>query len=277
MVFGTNPIVEAIMAYCDDNGYRTNLMNLRLYDKWQDTWYDDIEKLKMAVDPVIHEALSIRVSGIIYVAGHCRIINCIPPDLSIPVVIAYGLSKSEAYPSIIIDDEKGGYDIASHLITRGHKKIGVIAGAAYNMHTEHRLLGYQRALFDNGVTYNPSWVIHGDWKRESGHHGAAHLVKEGVTAIFCMNDDMAAGVYDYLYEQNIAVGRDISVAGYDNMEISDYLRPRLTTNEIQLNEIGRKSAEIMLNALEGEERSERSPHIYKVPCRLIERESVASV
>ena len=271
---GSNTMVEAIMAYCDDNDYRTVLMNLRLYKKWQDTWYDESEKVKTALKPIIQEALSIRVDGIIYVAGHCRIIDYFPPNFPIPVVIAYGLSKDSEYPSIIVDDEKGGYDATRYLIAKGHKKIGVIAGVIDNIHTKSRLLGYQRALFDDGVLYNPSLVCYGDWERKSGYHKTKQLLNEDITAIFCMNDTMAAGAYDYLYELGLDVGKDISIIGYDNMIVSDYIRPRLTTNEIQLGEIGMKSAEIMIQTIEDPENRKSEYMTIKVPCIMIERESV---
>jgi len=276
-VFGATPVVEAIMAYCEDMNYRTVLMNLRLYKKWHSTWYNDAEKVKASFNPVIQEALAIRVDGIIYVAGHCRMINYFPPDFPIPAVISYGLSQDNVYPSIIIDDEKGGYDLTNYLIAKGHKKIGLIAGVMDNMHTKSRLIGYQKALFEGGVLFNPSFVYYGNWRRESGYHGAKLLLNEGVTAVFCMNDEMAAGVYDYMHEYNLRVGEDVSIVGFDNMELSDYLHPRLTTNEIQLGEIGKKSAEVMIEMLENTESTGNEPVITKIPCTLIERDSVCNI
>ena len=79
-------------------------MNLRLYDKWSDTWFEDETKLKNVLEPVLREALSIRVDGLLYVAGHCRVINVFPDELPIPLVLAYGLSGKKQYPSIIIDE-----------------------------------------------------------------------------------------------------------------------------------------------------------------------------
>ena len=86
--FSTGSIVEAVMAYCEDHDYRTILMNLRLYDKWSDTWFEDEQKVKAVLDPVVQESLSIRVDGLLYVAGHCRVINGLYPDLPIPAVFA---------------------------------------------------------------------------------------------------------------------------------------------------------------------------------------------
>lgn len=276
-VFGTNPVVESIMAYCDDNNYRTVLMNLGLYKKWRDTWYNDVDILKASASPAIAESLAIRVKGIIYVAGHCRMIDCFPDDYSTPSIIAYGLSQNNKFPSVVIDDEGGGYDITNYLITKNHRKIGLIAGAEENLHTKSRLHGYQKALFDNGLLYNPSVVYYGNWRRASGYAGAKQLLSEGVTAMFCMNDEMAAGAYDFLYDSNISVGKDISIAGFDNMELSDYLRPRLTTNEVPLVEIGKKAAEILIQTLEGTSADMHEHSIFRMPCNIVERESVHDV
>ena len=273
--FGTNPMVEAIMAHCEANDYRTILMNLRLYRKWGSSWYDESEKLRDSIAPVIQEAVSIKVDGVIYVAGHCRYIDCFPEGFALPTVIAYAISKGNKHPSIIIDDEKGGYDIAKYLVAKGHRSIGVVAGVADNLHSRYRLLGYQKALFEESVPFNPAWVYHGDWKRASGYEGAKTLLRERISALFCMNDDMAAGAYDYLYEKGLEIGRDVSIIGYDNMELSAYLRPSLTTNEIPLGEIGKKAAEIMLGTLGGADAGESPAVTVRMPCAMVERDSVA--
>ncbi len=273
-VFSTTPIVEAIMADCEDRNYRTVLVNLRLYDKWQDAWYNDEKKLQSVLQPSIKELLSIKVDAIIYVAGHCRIINCFTDDFSIPAVVVYGISKSPAFFSIVIDDEKGGYDVTKYLISMGHRRIGVIAGTPDNLHTLKRTIGYQKALFESGILYNPDLVRHGDWMRPSGYREMESLVKEDVTAVFCMNDIMAGGAYDYLFEHGIKVGQDISLAGYDNKDISEYLRPCLTTNEIQLKKIGKTASRIILEMLEGGSQGSKNQEIIKIPCKLIIRDSV---
>jgi LacI family transcriptional regulator len=159
----------------------------------------------------------------------------------------------------------------------GHRRIGVIAGTADNLHTQKRSLGYQKALFEEQILFNPDWIRYGDWKRLSGYTQTGKLLKEGVTAIFCMNDTMAAGCYDYLYEHDIKIGQDISVVGYDNKEISEYLRPHLTTNDIGLREIGKQSAEILLSHIEEEIEVNLNSKIIKIPCKMVVRESVKKV
>ncbi len=276
-IFSTTPIVEAIMAYCDDNNYRTILVNMRLYDKWQDTWYNNEEVIQSVFQPNIQELLSIKVDGIMYVAGHCRYINYFREDFEIPAIIVYALSTSPRFTSVVFDDDKGGYDITKYLIAKGHRKIGVIAGTADNIHTQKRSFGYQRALFEENVLFNPNWIKHGDWERGSGYIQAEKLVKEGVTAVFCMNDLMAAGAYDYLYENNIIVGQDISIVGYDNIEISEYLRPQLTTNNIPMKMIGKTAAEYFIRLIENDLESNEGQEIIKLTCDMVIRDSVRGI
>jgi LacI family transcriptional regulator len=275
--FSTPPIVEAIMAYCEDNNYRTILLNMRLYDKWQDTWYNDEMKLQSVLQPSLQELLSIKVDGILYVAGHCRVVNCFSDDFEIPAVVVYAFSKAHRFTSVVIDDEKGGYDMTKYLISMGHRRIGVIAGTVDNLHTQRRSLGYQKALYEEQILFNPNWIRYGDWKRLSGYSQTEYLVKEGVTAIFCMNDNMAAGCYDYLYDHGLQVGRDISVVGYDNKEISEYLRPNLTTNDIGLAAVGKKSAAILLNQIENGAEESSKPNVINMPCQMVIRESAGKI
>lgn len=275
--FSSPPIIERIMAYCEDMHYRTILINMRMYDKWMDTWYDDEEKLQSVLKPAIRELISIKVDGIIYVAGHARLANCFPDDFEVPAIVVYAYSKSPNFASVVIDDEKGGYDMTRYLISRGHRKIGVIAGTADNLHTQKRILGLQKALYEERIPFNPDWIKYGNWKRDSGYREAEGLIREDVTAIFCLNDDMAAGVYDYLYEHGLRAGEDISIAGYDNMEISGYLKPALTTNEIPFAQIGIKSAELMIKLLNDEYELKPGSEIIKMPCRIIERDSVKKI
>ena len=81
---------------------------------------------------------------------------------------------------------------------------------------------------ENGLTVNESDIKYGDWDSPSGYENAKALLSNAdYTAVFCFNDLMAAGVYDYLYERGLEPGKDISVAGYDNRTISKYLKPAL--------------------------------------------------
>ena len=160
-------------------------------------------------------------------AAHERLIDIIPEDLPIPTVVAYGFTGSGKIPSVVVKDIKGAHDLVSYIVSRGHRKIGVIAGKKESIHTQSRLEGYQKALFEGGILYDPDMVTYGDWDRQSGYENTDILLEKGATAIFCMNDFMAGGTYDRLEELGLHAGKDVAVAGYDNREMACYESRRL--------------------------------------------------
>lgn len=248
--FTTPPVVVAMMASCEEMGYRSIVINLRMYDRWKDTWFDDEEKLKSFLLPALYESESIKVDGIVYIAGHRHDITCIPKDIKVPLVVAYATNKDDVYPSILIDDEKAGYEVAKYIIGEGHKNIAVLSGATGNMHAVLRMEGYKRALQEAGIEYNPQNTVYGNWDRQTGYELASDVVKMGVSAVWCMNDQMAAGVYDYLYENGLEIGKDLSIVGCDNVEYAAYMYPRITTYELPLAEVGRSTVQTIFNLIE---------------------------
>lgn len=271
--FSTAGVVDGIMECCEKMGYRTIVQNLRLYSRWSDAWFDDEKAYYSILNPALQEIRQIQADGVIYVAGHERYIRCFPEEFPIPAVMSYAYEKSGTIPSVVLDDERGGYEITQYLISMGHQKIGVIAGKEDNIHTQKRLLGYQRALYEEKLFFNPDVVCYGKWERESGYQMTGKLLEAGVSAIFCMADRMAGGVYDYLEEHGLRAGRDLAVVGFDNQDMAEYFSPPLTTMKLPLREIGKKAAEILLTELEGETCRETQKEI-KIPCSLIVRDSV---
>lgn len=273
--FSTPEIVEGIMSRCEERGYRAIVKNLRLYARWSDSWYDNESMYHSILDPALKELESIRVDGIIYIAGHARRIHCFLEEFGIPVVMAYAFSSDPGVLAVAIDDRRSAYEIVQYLISKGHRKIGVIGGKENNIHTRQRLLGYQKALFENQILYNPSWIRYAGWEKEESYLGARELLKEDVTAVFCMSDQMAGGVYCCLDEMGLRAGRDIAVAGFDDQTIARYFIPGLTTMALPLIEIGNTSADFLLRQIDGTE--EEIPDQILIPCTLKERESVHQI
>lgn len=251
-VFCVPEIVDGITQCCQENGYQVLLTNLRLYKRYHDSYYSG-EDFFPEVHDEIGELTAKQAEGIIYVAAHERHIHCIPDKLSVPVVMAYGYTDNPAVPSVVVDEEDGARRIVQYLISQGHRSIGLICGDWNSIHTQGRLTGYQRALFENRLLFDPSLVCAGDWTREAGSSHTKRLLDKGVTAIFAMSDIIAGGVCDYLEQNHIAAGKDIAVAGYDDRELASYLRPPLTTMRIPLHDIGYTASVLALEAI-GEER-----------------------
>ena len=279
-VFSIPDIIDGITKHCEEEDYQILLFNLRLYKKYQDSYFRSTD-FYGKVEREIKDLMGKQVEGIIYVAAHERKIGCIPEHLPIPTVMAYGYSGTKKTPSVVVDDFDGAYKIVEYLISQGHSDIGVITGKLDSIHMQARLEGYQQALFDYEILYDPQLVYTGDWLRESGYRNTEDLIKQGVTAIFCMNDIMAGGVYDKLEELGLVAGRDISVVGFDSLELSEYYKPALTTVQLPLHDIGYRASEIMQELLGN--RGERveplgeggaGDGVYPIRCKLLVRGSV---
>lgn len=275
-IFSIPDIIDGITDYCQKLDYQILLTNLRLFKKYNDTYYNRYDYFGL-VGLEIKKLIEKQVEGIIYVAAHERIIRCIPDTLTIPAVMAYGYSKSSKVPSVVVDDVHGAAEIMQYLVENGHKRVGVITGKPDSIHAQARLVGYQQVLFNNDILYDPGLVVEGDWTRESGYRCAGMLLEKGVSAIFCMNDLMAGGVYDRIDELGLKTGIDISVAGFDNRELSGYYRPPLTTISLPLHDIGYKASELIIDRLNGQDLSMDSENVCSIGCKLLIRGSVKNI
>lgn len=280
-VFCAPEIIDGITKCCEEKGYHILLTNLRLYKKFGDSYYEN-ENFFQTVHREIRELISKQVDGIVYVTAHERVLKCLPEKLTVPASMAYGYTKSDSYPAVVVDDRRGAYEIINYVISRGHKKIGVITGKESSIHTHDRLLGYQKALFDHEIVFNPDAIVEGGWTREGGYRCTDQLLEQKVTAIFCMNDIMAGGVYDRLTEKGLVPGKDIAVVGFDNRELSNFYQPPLTTIELPLYEIGYTSCQNVIEDIESQDSGEHTEARHRmvelpVPCKLLVRGSVQDI
>lgn len=265
-VFNAPEIVDGIDEYLERHGYNFLLGNLRIYKKYgMDFCYH--EEFKSSLEEELGIMRANQVEGIIYVSSHSRDLSAIlTQDSTLPVVVVYGFARDKNIPSVVFHDEEAAYRVVSRLLQEKSDRVGIIAGEKNSLHTSERLLGCQRAMYEKGILYNPELVCYGDWSRNFGYQAAAGLAEQGVRVLFSMNDSMAAGIYDYALEKNLVIGKDICTAGIGS-EISDVLRPMLTTVELPLFEMGRKAGEIILGIIKG--RIPLGGSTYKIEGRLL--------
>jgi len=269
-VFNAPEIVDGIDACCEEYGYEIILENMRLF-KCYNNDFTDTPKHRELLDSMLRNMLAKQVEGIVYVGYHCREIAYLPSSVQVPFVYAYCYPKERIYPSVMYDDEKAAKDVTGMLIDKGHSRIGVICGPASSYHTQARLRGFKAALNEHSLIVDSNLVEYGDWERPSGYNLAALLLDRKVSAIFSFNDLMASGVYEQAAERGLQIGKDISLFGFDNRDISQGFFPALSTVEPPLSEIGRCSAEIILGQIKHNRTSKK--RIY-LPCTILERRSV---
>lgn len=153
---------------------------------------------------------------------------------------------------IWFNNVKGGYLATKYLLEKGHRRIGIITGPTINKPSNERIVGYRLALKEAGIRFNKSLVYTGDFRFQSGYDATAALVKKGITAIFAANDLMASGVYKALNKLGLRVPDDISVVGYDNVNLSELLDPPLTTITQPKAQMGKIAAQMLIAKLKGE-------------------------
>ena len=275
-VFCAPEIIDGITQCSEERGYNILFTNLRLYQKLGDTYYDD-ENLPDLIQSQTKDFKSKQVDGIVYVATHERTLKCFKGRLDVPAAMAYGMTDSKEHSSVIVDDLYGAHKLIDYVIAMGHRRIGVITGKYSSIHTNDRLEGYKKALAEHGIEFDPRFVVKGDWTRKSGYDNTDSLLDLGVTAIFCMNDIMAGGVYDRLEAEGLVPGDDISVVGFDNRELATFCEPALTTISLPLFDIGYEACRRVIEDIEKEDDLPLCAQIIPVKGKMYIRDSVKDI
>ncbi len=175
------------------------------------------------------------------------------------------------FPAVMADNMGGAAQAVRHLIGLGHREIGFIGGSDGSTTSLDRLTGYRNALAQNGLPFNEKFVRPGSWNPKSGYLMAKTLLKgkERPTAIVSANDQMAFGAIKAAKEAGFSVPEDLAVVGFDNVPLSSYFDPPLTTVEIPIQDIGAASMKMLVGLLSGSKFEKRKVF----PTKLLVRES----
>jgi DNA-binding LacI/PurR family transcriptional regulator len=175
-------------------------------------------------------------------------------------------------PAITIDDVEGGRLAAEHLLALGHRRIAFLGDEEENRFgfdsSAHRRQGFAAALSAAGVPLPPEWILRRPHGRDPARGAAAELLAQTVrpTAVFASSDVQAIGVLEAAHAAGVPVPGELSVIGFDNVEVSGYTG--LTTIAQPLEEIGALGADLLLRALSGEAVTGR-----RIPLWIMQRES----
>ena len=215
------------------------------------------------------------VLGAIYATSFTRRVD-LPDRLGAhPTVLVNCYDPGRSFPSLLPGEVAGGFAATQHLLSHGHRRIGAIGGEGWMDAAKDRLKGYREALATADIGIDADLVREGNWSAASGYDRTIELMRLGSppTALFCSNDMMALGAMQALSDLGLSVPEDVSIVGYNDVELARHLRPALTTCRVPSYEMGRRAAEMILDmALRG--RSYR-PMTTKLECPLIARSSVA--
>jgi DNA-binding LacI/PurR family transcriptional regulator len=177
-------------------------------------------------------------------------------------------------PSIGATNWNGGLTATRHLLSLGHRRIGVIGGPAWILCSRARLDGYRAAMDEAGVPIDPQLISHGEFHVEEGiDRGRALLaLADRPTAIFAGNDLQALGVYQAAREARLHIPEDLSVVGFDDLPVAQWVGPPLTTVRQPLVEMAVAAAELVLGMANGEAPAQTR---VELATELVVRESTA--
>lgn len=193
------------------------------------------------------------------------------------IVFACEWVPDAPYPSIRSDNAEGAAKAIRHFHALGHRKIGHITGPQGNVLTALRHQGVMDTLAELDLPSCEDWILHGDFSLASGRDAAQRILamQTPPTAVFCASDMMAMGLISGLETAGISVPHDISVIGFDDIEMAAFSIPALTTVRQDRRALGTKAAEILLHQITTGT-PVASDHVSLMPVDLIHRDSTAA-
>ncbi|MBM7797469.1 DNA-binding LacI/PurR family transcriptional regulator [Microlunatus panaciterrae] len=170
--------------------------------------------------------------------------------LGLPTV-AINAGPGCPFPTVRQDPEPGMRDLMAHLVGLGHRRIAHVSGGKGMIHSAQRLKAWRRGLDAAGLPHGP--VVQGDFTSEGGSRAADELLSlpEPPTAVVCANDLTAIGFIARATEIGFHVPHQVSVTGYDGIQLGSFMRPPLTTLLTSPHGLGRAAAGLLLDLIDG--------------------------
>lgn len=169
-------------------------------------------------------------------------------SLGVPLVLLDPLGGADpGIPTVGASNWLGGLTATEHFIELGHRRIAIIAGPEAVVCSQERLDGYLAALGRAGIPVSPELIVRGDFEVHGGRRAAAQLFEldERPTAIFASSDLQAAGLYQEAALRSVRIPEDLSVIGFDDIPLCDFLSPPLSTIRQPIVEMAREAVRLV--------------------------------
>jgi LacI family transcriptional regulator, galactose operon repressor len=203
---------------------------------------------------LIHQLVSRRVEGLILTgerrsqAVYDKIIRN-----QCPFVITWKLTHSQERPSVSFDNAKATRAAVNHLLSLRHRRIGLICGHTdLNDRALQRRVAFEKTLRDAGIEPDPELMFESGFEYVEGRAAMHRMLRLNVppTAVFCANDIQAIGALSECRETGLSVPDDMSIVGFDDLPIAQYITPKLTTVRVPAEEMGDHAARRLIAAIE---------------------------
>ena len=261
-------IQEGALSSCDDKGYHLII---------HPTDHNG-EHLLSNIDSLLTES---RLDGLVLTPPFSDMPHLISlldnrgtPYVRIGATEFCNVAEQNRVLSVISNDQQAAYQMTKYLISLGHHKIGFVKGHPDHPVSEQRYNGFVTALEDAGISLEQGYVQQGYFNFSSGEDCGRRLLSldERPTAIFASNDYMAAGILKVASQCNISVPHELSVAGFDNAPISEYIWPSLTTVRQPIFAMAESALDILVDRIQKRPAPEK---VTELSSELVTRESTA--
>lgn len=240
----SNPFFAEVMAgveqYCQQHQYNLIIA----------TTNGDAERLHHHLQMLIQR----KVDGLLLMCGDSRLNFAESLNISLPLVVLDWWFTELNADKIFENSISGGYIATKTLIEAGHSKIGIITGNLKKSLAQNRLEGYKQALTKANIPINTNWIIESHFDFSGGVSGMEALLTQTdkPTAVFACSDTIAVGAYQAIWQHGLNVPADISIIGYDDIELAKYLSPPLSTISQPKAELGKLAVETLLKRIRSE-------------------------
>ncbi|MBM7581620.1 LacI family transcriptional regulator [Caldicoprobacter guelmensis] len=190
-----------------------------------------------------------------------------------PVVLVVR-HMAEVVDAVVIDNYKSSLEAVRYLISTGHRRICIVNGDTSLTLYRERFEGYRHALEAAGLGMEPDLVLDAAGRDDNGYGAVMAMLKKGVLpdAVFATSDPKAIGAIRAIKDYGLRVPEDVSVVGFDDLDISAFLDPPLTTVSQPLYEMGARAAQRLISLINGEKPDK--PQMELVQAKLVIRKSV---
>lgn len=257
-------IVSNIESILIKNGYSTIICDYK----------EDKSLEKQKLDFLVKK----MVDGIITMPMGCdlEVINSVI-NRNIPVVLIDRALKGVECDTVLVDNLNASYNALEQLIILGHKRIGIICGPEDIYTAQERLKGYERVHEDYDMTIESELIKKGDYQVESGYRLLLELIEmeEPPTAVLVTNYEMTLGAVMAINESDIKVPDDISIIGFDNLQLAKVVKPPLSIVIQPVKQIGEVAANMILRRLKGD--NSNFPSMIRLKTELMLKDSIKKV
>lgn len=256
-------VVRGVEDICSMYDYNIILCNTDFDSKKEETYLDVlIEK---------------QCDGILYMGkGISEELKDKMLESKVPLVIGATHDYECTLPSVMIDNEKAAYEITKLLISLGHRKLALFSDSdAKSLIAREREEGFKRALKEEKLEFPKEWYRIDTASVSGGYKMMEDLLKKKdlpTAIVVTSNDDAALGAIRKASEEGIKVPEDMSISGFNDFYISEWVKPSITTIAQPMYDIGAVSARMLIKMLNNEELNDKN---IIVPYELIQRESTA--